>query len=212
MWRVNAYKERIGFLLSSFGALMSGLGVIVPLLLSSHEITWWIIALIGTFVVLMVLAATIVLKSETTNRVYRADDKLGIRNYMIRWIRDGGQVVIWTRDMSWADDDHVKQLLCRKARSHEVIICLPRETETTDYLKQNGAEIVTYGAWDSPAASFTIANFNRAGSRVAVGRRKGAMHIIQEFSAGEHSSFDMAHDLVRLLREGSTVGGKGTGC
>ena len=77
MWRVNAYKERIGFLLSSFGSLMSGLGVIITLLLSSHEITWWIIALIVAYVGLMVLAAAIMLKSETTNRVYRADDKLG---------------------------------------------------------------------------------------------------------------------------------------
>ena len=207
MWRVNVYKERVSFLLSSAGSLLPGLGVIIPLLLSSHELTWWIIALIITFVGLMALAAAIVLKSETTTRVYRADDKLGIRSYMLRWIRDGGRVAIWTRDLSWADDDHVKQLLCQKARSQEVIICLPRKTETTDYLKQNGAEVVAYGAWDSPVVSFTIANFNRAGSRVAVGRRKGPLHIIQEFSAGEHLSFDMAHDLVRLVREGSSVGG-----
>ena len=207
MWRINAYKQRISFLFSAFGSLMSGLAVIITLLPSSSEITWWIVALIVVFVGLLALAIVTALKLESAKRVYRADDRLGIRDYMIKWIGDGGRVVIWTRDMSWADDDQVKQMLCQKAKSLELIICLPRETETTDYLKQNGAEVVTYGAWDSPVASFTIANFNRAGSRVAVGRRNGSRHIIQEFSEGEHSSFDLARDLVRLLRKGSIADG-----
>lgn len=201
MWHFGAYKERIVFLSSIAGAFLSGFGVIVPLLVSSNAVTWWVVALIVAFFILMVLTTIIVLKSETTTRVYRADDEKGIRNYLIHWIKSGGRVAIWTRDMSWADDDDMKELLRLKAQSQELIICLPHETDTTEHLSSCGAEVVAYGAWDSPITSFTIANYNRAGSRVAIGRRRGNLHIIQEFSAAENSAFDMAHDLVRLVRE-----------
>ena len=206
MWRINAHKERIGFLSSVIGSLASGLGLIIALLSSYGEITWWVIALIILFVGMGILASAIVIRSGTTTRVYRADDELGIRKYMLSWIRNGGRVAIWTRDMSWADDDDVKQLLAEKAESQELIICLPRETANTDYLKQKGAEVIAYGAWDSPTASFTIANYNRSGSRVAVGRRDGSMHVIQEFSTREHPLFDLAHDMVRLVRENKLSG------
>ena len=201
MWHFGAYKERNAFLCSIVGAFLSGLGVIVPLVLSSSYVTWWVFVLIAAFLSLMVLTTIIVLKSETTIRVYPADDEMSIRNYLLHWIKNGGRVAIWTRDMSWADDDDMKEMLRLKAQSQELIICLPNETDTTEYLSSYGAEVIAYGAWDSPIMSFTISNYGRAGARVAIGRRKGNFHIIQEFSAEENSAFDMAHDLVRLVRE-----------
>lgn len=206
MWHFGAYKERITILSSIVGASLSGLGVIVPLLVSSGHVALWVIALIAVFLSLMALTTIIVLKSETTTHVYRADDEKGIRNYLLHWIKSGGRVAIWTRDMSWADDDDMKEMLSLKAQSQELIICLPNETDTTEYLSSCGAEVIAYGAWDSPSASFTIANYNRAGSRVAIARRKGSLYVIQEFSAEEHSAFDMAHDLVRLVRESRLAG------
>ena len=201
MWHFGAYKERITFLSSIVGASLSGLGVIVPLVVTSSYVTWWVLVLIAVFLSLMVLTTVIVLKSETTIRVCQADDEMSIHNYLVHWIKNGGRIAIWTRDMSWADDDDMKEMLRQKAQSQELIICLPNETDTTEYLSSYGAEVIAYGAWDSPITSFTIANYGRAGSRVAIGRRKGNLHIIQEFSAEEHSAFDMAHDLVRLVRE-----------
>ena len=44
--------------------------------------------------------------------------------------------------MSWVDDE-MKQLLRDKAKSGELIICLPKATDNTDSLKQNGAEVIT---------------------------------------------------------------------
>ena len=57
--------------------------------------------------------------------VFRKDNKEGILNYMHDWIEHGGRVAIWTRDMSWADNDKTMQLLELKAQRQELLILLP---------------------------------------------------------------------------------------
>ena len=197
MWRINVHKEKIFRLGSIVVAFASVLGIIISLLLPIQNIPWWVIIPFGIVAVLMIPAIIIELRSDDTTRVYRRDDTAGIRKYLSCWIRNGGRVVIWTRDMSWAGDEKMTRLLIKKAEANELIICLPRDIEKSDYLKQHGAEVVAYGTLDAPATSFTITNYERAGSRVAVGRPSGNLHIIQEFSADEHPAFHMAQDLVR---------------
>ena len=89
--------------------------------------------------------------------------------------------------MSWASNERMKELLVRKAQRNELIICLPKDIEISNYLKGQGAEVIAYGTVDAPETRFTIVNFGRAGSRVAVGGPSGNLHIIQEFSSGEAS-------------------------
>jgi len=101
--------------------------------------------------------------------------------------------------MSWVDDQ-MRQLLNTKAENGELIICLPRHIGLTNDLWNRGAEVVAYGRLDSPSSRFTIIDYNRSGSRVAVGRRRGSLHVIEEFSADDHPAFHMALDLVRLVR------------
>ena len=138
--------------------------------------------------------------------MYQVNDTHGISTYLYRWIDSGRRVAICTRDMSWADDKRIMTLLNRKARAHELIICLPEEIDKSDILKQNGAEIYTYGGPDPIASTFTIVNYGRAGSCVAVGRRRGDKHVIQEFSASDDQPVhDMAVDLIKLVREHNNV-------
>ena len=201
MWRFNLYRDRILPLFTIIGSLASVLAFVIPLLFSSEITSWWMIVLIVMFVILMLASIALITKFGPTTRVYSVEDKLGIRNYMFRWIKNGRRVAIWTRDMSWVEDEEMELMLRHKAESQELIICLPTATDTSDVLKQSGAELLTYGTLDPPAASFTIVNYDREGSRVAVGRRMGNQHIIQEFSAGDNSTFHMARDLVKLARE-----------
>lgn len=202
MRRINLHRDRILSVVSIVGAFASVCGVLIPLLILPQNTPWWAIALIGLFVLLTVSAVIWSLKPDAATHRYRIDDQAGIRNYLYRWIEHGGRVAIWTRDMSWADDDKVAQLLRRKAERGELIICLPREIPKSDELKQSGAEVFAYGASQAPDSRFTIVNYEQAGSRVAVGRRSDNRHIIQEFAAAdEHPAFYMAYDLVRMVRE-----------
>ena len=192
MWRINVYRDRLFLLVSTIGSFASVMGVIVSLLISSVSVLWWmlvLIALAAIFFVLMASAIIIVLKAETPTHWFRFDDMEGIRKYLFNWVKYGGRVAIWSRDMSWANDDEMMEMLRGKAKAHALILCLPRAIEKSNDLKQHGAEVFTYGTLDAPESRFTIVNFGQAGSRVAMGRRRGGLHIIQEFSgADEHPS------------------------
>lgn len=202
MGRINFHRDRIIAAISIIGSFASVSSLVVaPLILRQDIPAGWKVALIVLAVLLTTFAVIWVLKPDRATHAYRVNDQAGINRYLYRWIDSGGRVAIWTRDMSWAEDAAMNQLLLRKAQAKELIICLPKAIATSDYLKQNDAEVVAYGTWDAPAVSFTIINYNRAGSRVAVGRASGNKHIIQEFSEGEHPAFYMAHDLVRMVQE-----------
>ena len=150
------------------------------------------------------LVAVVVLEFVTYRgrRAYAKSDAAGIRAYMHNWIEHGSRVAIWTRDMSWAQNPDTAELLFEKARQRELILCLPELNELAAKLSQAGAEVCAYGSdhLEAPASRFTIAFLGRDGSRVAVGRVQGDLHVIDEFSAGDHPAFHMAADLITLVR------------
>ena len=206
MWRISSYKDRLLPLATIVGAIASVLGLIVPLFISSKSITWWMIVLVIAFFVMISVTVGVILRSSPRTKIYRGNDRIAIRNYMFQWIKNGGRVSIWTRDMSWVDDQEMKSMLRSKSESGELIICLPEETALTESLRGHGAEVIAYGALESPSSSFTIVNYDRHGSRVAVGRPEGSLHIIQEFSVSDSPTFQMAYDLVRLVRGQKNAG------
>ena len=205
--RISIYKDKalqLGYVLGAFASVWS---VTIAIWIQFARLSWWMAIPSVPVLVLMLFSTLAVIKSETPTKLYKVDDRSGIRNYLYKWIKNGGRVVIWTRDMSWTNDEEINQLLIRKAQAKELIICLPRNIEKSDALKQHGAEVIAYGTLDAPATSFTITNYGRGGSRVAVGRPSGKLHVIQEFSQGEHPAFHMAEDLVRLVREQNNADG-----
>jgi hypothetical protein len=126
--------------------------------------------------------------------------KKKIRDYMYRWISRGERVAIFSRDMSWVDDGQMRDLLRRKARKHELILCLPRAINLSNELGELGAEIHVYPDLDfTPSSRFTIINVGRHDSQVAIGRRMGDVHTIQEAASGHDPLFAVAEDLVSVV-------------
>ena len=121
---------------------------------------------------------------------------------MYKWIKNGGRVAIWTRDMSWANDARIRSLLRAKSKTKELIVCILKPTDLTEEHECLGADIYFYGDhMQAPESRFTIANFGVGGSSVAVGRPDGRrhVHVIEEFQEGHHPAFHMASDLVRTV-------------
>ncbi|MBA7716071.1 hypothetical protein ES703_125132 [subsurface metagenome] len=119
---------------------------------------------------------------------------------MYKWISGGGRVEILSHDMSWVSDEEMKELLRSKARKDELCLCLPKEIPLSEELKKEGAQIYTYSELKYvPQSRFTIINSGRMDSQVAVGRRSGEKHVIEEFSIGKHPIFSVANDLVNLI-------------
>lgn len=123
-----------------------------------------------------------------------------IRDYMHKWISRGGRVTILSHDMSWVRDEDMRELLRSKAGRNELDLCLPKEIELSEELRQEGAQVHTFPELGYvPESRFTIINKGRMDAQVAVGRRLKGKHMIEEFSMGEHPIFSVANDLVNLI-------------
>ena len=190
------------------GSVASVVGILAWVLPRSKPTPTW-------FVVLLIVVGAIVFAFAVADfrvmqrRVIKAaSDEKGIRNYMHNWIRHGGRVAIWTRDMSWARNDETKSLLEEKARNDELVICLPSLDDLTSHLRSLGAEVVDYGScgYKDPKVRFTIRYFERTGTEVAVGYADGAFHVIDELSSKDDPTFYLAQELVALIRKQKTMG------
>lgn len=157
----------------------------------------WLTALAVLFIVTLMLDVR-----EHWKRQPKRYKKPGaIVDYMHRWISGGSRVVIFTRDMSWAREPRIRDLLASKAQRSELTVCLPEPIELTDELARHGARIVVYPVLSYvPTSRFTIVNEDRMDARVAIGRQVKGVHVIEEFAAGEHPVFAVAHDLVQIIR------------
>ena len=202
LWRLKFYKDRVVHLVTIFGAVASVLGVGIPGLLSEGSVVWWKFAVLSLSIPFTVVAIVLVFRSEHPTRVYRIGADTDITNYLYCWIQTGGHVVICTRDMSWAGESKMMDLLKRKATSRELTIILPQRVDRSDCLEAEGAEVFAHGELEPLATRFSIVNYGQPGARVAIGWRSGDRHLIEEFSAAdEHPTFYLAHDLVKLAKD-----------
>lgn len=139
-------------------------------------------------------------KSFLRARPRRYKDDRKIVQFMETWVKNAGRVVIFSRDMTWASEKNVKAILEEKSKRGELTICLEKSTEITDYLEPFGANIITYKELGHvPKSRFTIVDFDRHGSRVAIGAKINGTHVIQEFENGPDILFAITEDLVKLL-------------
>lgn len=202
-WSVDAkaLASKITLIIITFGSLFVSLYPLITFKGMETERAYFF----GVFsVVLVVMLGFLVwyeVSISTGKRVYPLVDKQGIKNYMLNWIENGGRVAIWSRDLSWVDEE-AKEVLTVKARNKELILCLPSSIGLSKELEECGADVYCYGSVfeEGTNARFTIAFYGRDGSKVAVGRTKANKHVIEEFGSGEHPAFYLAYDLVKFAK------------
>jgi hypothetical protein len=141
------------------------------------------------------------LKAHHGLRTLDRVDEDGIKAYMRQWIEASGRAAIWTRDLSWVNDDATMNVLRKKAAGGNLTICLPKMTNTAAQLREAGAEVYAYGdrGLVPPASRFTIAYLGNGGTQIAIGRTDGSSHVIEELDSS-HPTFHMATDLVALAK------------
>ena len=201
-----ARRRSLRNVLLLFGTASSVIALFANFLPDIEEIPWWGIAL---FVLAAFFAGTLAMlemSERPKRRIFRKQDTAGILKYMHDWIKHGGRVAIWSRDMSWANNEETKQLLELKARRHELLLFLPSANPLSRQLASSGAEVIHYGATrlESPGSRFTITHYGRDGSSLAVGWARGDTHVIDEFHASDHPAYHIAADLVALARSTPT--------
>lgn len=111
-------------------------------------------------------------KSEFVNSVYH-NSKEEVNKYLLDWLNSGGRTVIFTRDLTWADESiDIKNILQSKARKNELTICLYQNTQTTIELQKIGAKIYVHNLPDNQLKSrFTIVDYGTNNPKITVGLR-----------------------------------------
>ncbi|PZW46401.1 hypothetical protein [Pseudomonas sp. URMO17WK12:I2] len=206
-WSVDtkALLSKIGLILLTYASLFVSLFPLIDFKNMGPKTIFFFGAFSVSLIVLLGFLICYEISTSSGKRVYSLSDTQGIKSYMLHWIENGGRIAIWSRDLSWVDDE-AKDLLMRKARKGELILCLPQEIDLSKELKAGKAEVHYYGLTykEDTNARFTIAFYGRDGSKVAVGRTKADKHVVEEFGSGDHPAFYLAHDLVKFAKAIST--------
>ena len=187
-------------ILSILGSSASLLGLVFVFHPSGQSFTASEGILLGFGIVLTLLAVVLEIKQYISSFPKTFKTKQQIRDYMFRWIENGGKVCIFSNDLSWVEDDQMVAMLKGKAGRDELQICVPAIIPIAETLKECGATILTYAPLKViPQSRFTIVNCGRMDSQVAVGRRLDGQHVVEEFGAGDHPVFAVASDLVEIV-------------
>ena len=166
-----------------------------------HPLNWIDGALICAFVILLIYFLSLEYREYKRTKSFDKNDKASINTYMHDWIYRGDSVAIFSRDMTWAHDPKIKDLLTLKAKKDELSLFLPKLIPLAEDLKGVGAKVFTYTELGmDPASRFTIVNYGKGDAQVAIGRSVNDKHVIEEFSADSHPVFHVALDLVNVLK------------
>lgn len=192
--------ERTFRIIGNLSALI-GIGVFVYPVLSdtNFEFTTTQLIFLGVTVLIFLIYLTYEFFFNAP-RKYRTDAE--IKKFMRNWVNKAGRTVIFTRDMSWVDNDEIKNELRAKAQRHELLVCLPHFTTFTRELQTLGAEIYEYpNITFTPKSRFTFINYGTPYSKVAIGRKDDSHnHLIEEYSIKNTVEYFLAEDLVNLVK------------
>lgn len=105
-----------------------------------------------------------------------------VNKYLLDWLNKGSRTVIFTRDLTWADESvDILNTLKRKARNKELTICLYRNTHTTQYLKELGAEVYIHNLSENQLKSrFTIIDYGKNNPKITVGTTNSSGQFVNE--------------------------------
>lgn len=134
--------------------------------------------------------------------VYEGKNKnTKINNFMLNWIKDSGKIVIFSRDMTWAGQVDIFNVLSQKSIDREVVLIVSNTNHVVSSLKNNGAEVILYEETGyTPDVRFTIANLDRPDERIAVAHAEQNKHIIHRFYKGKCITFNMAKNLYKTVK------------
>lgn len=194
-------------LLIKLVTILVSLGASVRLVLSFKDPTTSISIWQAAGILLIVALTAILLFTEIQDyrksRIKVLKSETQIRDFMYDLVSNGNRVCIFTRDMSWAHDKNMKDMLTNKARAGDLTLVMPGPTELSTMLQKESATVHYYGTATPPTKTrFTITNVDRAEVRITIGRNEGTKrHTIETFAEQHgHPAYSLAQDLASLLR------------
>ena len=189
-------KNSLGF----FGSLAS----IVALFFVEAEWTWWRILVLIVCGVIALACMFFDVKEYIRNRPLVFHSQEAINAYMKNWISTSGEVVVYSRDLSWVNDE-IKGIMLGKGK--DLTIFVHQSTLLTDSLQQAGVHIYLYENIPyQPVSRFTIIRANKNNRQIAIANPQNSRgklnHEIYESSdkKGDKFLLDLSADVVNLTK------------
>lgn len=185
---------------STIGSYASLVGLLLVIRPPDKPLNFWHWMFLGIGTILFIIALVSQVRDVLKDKTILLSTQKQIRDYMYQWISRAGVAAIFTRDMSWVQDEEMRTLLRSKARRDELCLCLPQRIALSDELEKEGARVSIYPELNyTPQSRFTLINKGRMDAEVAVGRGFKDKHLIEEFSVGGHPAFFIADDLIEII-------------
>lgn len=182
-------------LLVHIGAIISTIFAMVP-----KETPDWVIV-VGILYCVIVFGAMV---HDTYQQIRRLPNRYDpnnpkIKKFLREFLNSGQNAAIVTRDLSWAKSGSEEfTLLEKKAREGELEVFCKVDAAPIDALRKAGAQVHSYPGDFLPESRFTIIDYRKSGSRLAVGLVVEGKHTIFEYSDTDVPIFALAKDLVAL--------------
>lgn len=145
------------------------------------EIRAIIIVIVGILAILYIWIQAYSFYKSNHNS-FTHNSKEGVNKYLLDWLNKGSRTVIFTRDLTWADESaDILNTLERKARNKELTICLYQKNQITNHLSELGAEIYIHNLSNNQLKSrFTIIDYGKNNPRITVGTRNSNGQYVNE--------------------------------
>lgn len=127
-----------------------------------------------------------------------------IRKYMYDWIKTSGKVNVFSRDLSWVNDEIKIMMQCK---GDDLSVCAEKDSQLIKDLRQAHVNVYLYGGMQyEPISRFTIIRANKPQKQIAIAAvsklKYKEKHIIYE-SSNEHMDewlLAATTDLVELTK------------
>ncbi|MCH8347602.1 MAG: hypothetical protein IH901_03790 [Proteobacteria bacterium] len=163
---------------------------------SGQGILFWVVLV---FLILSIVATLIFEGVNFFQKRGYAPQSPKINKFLRKWLLKGGNCAIFTRDMTWGEDEEIYKILEQKAKKNELNLFLPKENKLSKKLKSKGASIyLTNNLLRKPRSRFTVINWEKDGAKIAVGRLEKEKHVIRIYARHDHPLFAVAEDLLEL--------------
>ena len=126
-------------------------------------------------------------------------DKNAISRHLEDWLRNGGRCFILTRDLSWADDDNVKNCLLEKSAKGEIVIFMQKETTVSAHLHTQGADVRYYENFNYTFKNrFIISHWGTTVSKLTIPAVQGDAHVNHIYDSS-HRIYAYATEMAEFL-------------
>lgn len=162
-----------------------------------------IICIIGIFAISYLIYDEV--QQNKKNKMFSCDNDGEIKKYMYNWISTQGQVSIFSRDLSWVDDQ-IKILMLSK--KEDLSICAAKETDLLKELRANDVNVYLYDDSIFPMVSrFTIIRSNKSDKQIAIATTQKIhnkeKHCIYESRNNlvDNWIIGLAQDLINMTKQ-----------